>query len=99
MRTSTFWAAAMANLGVDVAAAPPPRPAVTVVTKKGRRAIENAAEIADALRLRFPGADVNLLDGNSLSTISVKGRVGRAFFSLLSVAIFSVHEREGQHID
>ena len=74
MRTSTFYAAAMANLGVEVAAVPK-RPVVTVVTKKGRRAIENAAEIAAALRARFIGVDVNLLDGNSLSAISVKARV------------------------
>lgn len=77
MRTSTFWAAAMANLGVDVEATPQLRPVVTVVTKKGRRAIENAAEIAEALRQRFPGANVNLLDGNGLSTISVKARVSK----------------------
>ena len=74
MRTSAFWAAAIANLGVEVPAAPP-RPVVTVGTKKGRRAIENAAEIADALRQRFMGVDVQLLDGNSLNTISVKARV------------------------
>jgi hypothetical protein len=74
VRTSAFWAAAIANLGVEVPAAPP-RPVVTVVTKKGRRAIENAAEIADALRQRFMGVDVQLLDGNSLNTISVKARV------------------------
>jgi hypothetical protein len=65
----------MANLGVEVPPAPQPRPAVTVVTKKGRRAIENAEDIAAALRRRFPTADVGLLDGNSLSAISVKARV------------------------
>ncbi|BDA45779.1 hypothetical protein COCOBI_07-5660 [Coccomyxa sp. Obi] len=74
VRTSPFWAAAIANLGVEVPPAPP-RPVVTVVTKKGRRSIENAAEIADALRQRFMGVDVQLLDGNSLNTISVKARV------------------------
>ena len=75
VRTSTFYAAAMANLGVDAPAGPGKRPVVTVVTKKGRRAIENAADVAEALRARFIGVDVNLLDGNSLSTISVKARV------------------------
>ncbi len=83
MRTSTFWAAAIANLGVEVPAAPA-RPVVTVITKKGRRAIENAAEIADALRQRFMGADVQLLDGNSLNSISVKARVSVALCTLLS---------------
>ena len=80
MRTSTFYAAAMANLGIEVAAVPK-RPVVTVVTKKGRRAIENAAEIAAALRARFIGVDVNLLDGNSLSAISVKARVRPSFMA------------------
>lgn len=74
MRTSPFWAAAVANLGVEVPPAAA-RPVVTVITKKGRRAIENAADIADALRQRFIGVDVELLDGNSLNTISVKARV------------------------
>ena len=79
VRTSTFYAAALANLGVEPPAGPGKRPVVTVVTKKGRRAIENAAEVAEALRTRFMGVDVNLLDGNSLSTVSVKARVcGRA---------------------
>ena len=82
MRTSTFYAAAMANLGIE-AAAPLKRPVVTVVTKKGRRAIENAAEIAAALRARFIGVDVNLLDGNSLSAISVKARVRPLLWSTL----------------
>ena len=85
MRTSTFYAAAVANLGIEVPAVPK-RPVVTVVTKKGRRAIENAAEIAAALRARFIGVDVNLLDGNSLSAISVKARVCSRFQTPFALA-------------
>lgn len=88
MRTSAFWAAAVANLGVELPAAPAAaaaaaRPVVTVVTKKGRRAIENAAEIADALRQRLLNVDVELLDGNSLNSISVKARVGTSKYPII----------------
>ena len=73
MRTSTFWAAAMANLGLQVKL-PQDHPVVTVVTKKGRRSIENAEQIADRLRERFPEAEVGLVDGNALNAGSLKDK-------------------------
>ena len=76
MRTSTFWAAAMANLGLEVKL-PQEYPVVTVITKKGRRSIENAEQIAAHLRERFPEAEIALVDGNSLNTVPLKSRVCR----------------------
>ena len=74
VRTSTFWAAAMANLGLQVKL-PQDHPVVTVITKKGRRSIENAEQIADQLRERFPEAEIALVDGNSLNAVPLKTRV------------------------
>ena len=75
VRTGTIWAAAVTNLGV-VLPLDQGRPLVTVLTKKGRRSIENAAEIAVDLRYRFGAiADVELIDGSALSTMSIKRRV------------------------
>ena len=74
VRTSTFWAAAMANLGLEVSL-PQEYPVVTVITKKGRRAIENAEQIAERLRERFPEAEIALVDGNSLNAVPLKKRV------------------------
>lgn len=74
VRTSTFWAAAMANLGLEVSL-PQEYPVVTVMTKKGRRAIENAEQIAERLRERFPEAEIALVDGNSLNAVPLKKRV------------------------
>jgi hypothetical protein len=64
----------MVNLGLAVSL-PQEYPVVTVITKKGRRAIENAEQIADRLRERFPEAEVNLVDGNSLNAVPLKMRV------------------------
>ena len=88
MRTSTFWAAAMANLGLQVKL-PQDHPVVTVITKKGRRSIENAEQIADRLRERFPEAEVALVDGNSLNTVPLKTRV-RALFMPRGMSQFCV---------
>lgn len=74
VRTSTFWAAAMANLGLQVKL-PQDHPVVTMITKKGRRSIENAEQIAEQLRERFPEAEVALVDGNSLNSMPLKTRV------------------------
>ena len=64
----------MANLGLDVSL-PQDHPVVTVITKKGRRSIENAEQIAARLRERFPEAEIALVDGNSLNAVSLKARV------------------------
>jgi len=64
----------MANLGLQVKL-PQDHPVVTVITKKGRRSIENAAQIADRLRDRFPEAEIALVDGNSLNAVPLKTRV------------------------
>ena len=76
VRTSTFWAASIANLGLEVKL-PQEYPVVTVITKKGRRSIENAEQIAAHLRERFPEAEIALVDGNSLNTVPLKSRVRR----------------------
>ena len=64
----------MASLGLEVSL-PQEYPVVTVITKKGRRSIENAEQIAERLRERLPEAEIALVDGNSLNAVPLKKRV------------------------
>ena len=64
---------------------------VTVITKKGRRSIENAEQIAAHLRERFPEAEIALVDGNSLNTVPLKSRV-RMTLMMRIVAVCNLAE-------
>lgn len=51
------------------------KPRITVLTKKGRRIIENTDEVVRHLRSAFPQANVVTLDGKALATMSMRSQV------------------------
>lgn len=53
----------------------PERPRITVLTKKGRRVIENSDEVVDRLTTAFPYADIVTVDGKDLAMMSMKSQV------------------------
>lgn len=68
--------AAFLNLGLSIEpslGSGPPR--ITMLKKKGRRALENADEIMTHLATRFPHAAFSTLDGDAVATMSMKEQV------------------------
>ena len=60
------------NMGLAKEAATPGPPVITVMTKKGRRIIENTDEVVQTVTAAFPSAVVETLDGMALATMSMR---------------------------
>jgi len=54
-------------------------PVITMVMKKGRRAIENAETIMNHLRAKYTSARFEMLEGEAIAMMSVKQQVSNNF--------------------
>lgn len=50
-------------------------PVVTMITKQGRRAVENSAEIMSHLQVLFPWARYQMLKGDKISSMTLQDQV------------------------
>ena len=57
-------------------------PRITMLKKKGKRVLENADSIMTHLKAKFPTADFETLQGETIATMSVKQQVGPLINSL-----------------
>jgi len=64
---------AFANMGI--AESCPDAPLITMITKQGRRAIENAEDIIDRLQAKYKGVAFKTLHGEDIAVMSIQQQV------------------------